>query len=75
MAFDYAKSVTAVTNLIDVPAFMLVTTANDFPVKSVPDLIGYAARTPARCATAPSASAPIRITTWPISPSSAATST
>ena len=34
--FDYSKSVTAVTNLIDVPAFLLATTANEFPVKSVP---------------------------------------
>ena len=48
MNFDYAKSVTAVTNLIDVPAFMLVMTANDFPVKSVPDLIGYARANPGK---------------------------
>src|SRR5512139_1831558 len=42
MNFDYAKSVVAVTNLSDVPAFLLVTTANDFSVKSVPELIAYA---------------------------------
>lgn len=46
MSFDYAKSVMAVTNLIDVPAFLLVTTANDFPVKSVPELIDYAKKNP-----------------------------
>jgi tripartite-type tricarboxylate transporter receptor subunit TctC len=48
MHFDYAKSVTAVTNLIDVPAFMLVTTANDFPVKSVAELIAYAKKSPGK---------------------------
>jgi tripartite-type tricarboxylate transporter receptor subunit TctC len=40
MSYDYSKSVTAVTNLVDVPAFLLVTTADDFPVKTVPELIG-----------------------------------
>jgi len=48
MNFDYGKSVTAVTNLIDVPAFMLVTTANDFPVKSVAELIDYAKKNPGK---------------------------
>ena len=48
MNFDYAKSVTAVTNLIDVPAFLVVTTANDFPVKSVPELIDYAKKNPGK---------------------------
>src|SRR5262249_54108902 len=38
MSFDYAKSVVAVTNLVDIPAFLLATTANDFPVKSVSEL-------------------------------------
>ena len=46
--FDYAKSVTAVTNLIDVPAFLLVTTANDFPVKTVAELIDYAKKNPGK---------------------------
>ena len=36
MNFDYAKSVVAVSNLVDVPAFLLVTTADDFPVKIRP---------------------------------------
>ena len=75
MNFDYSKSVVAVTNLSDVPAFLLVTTANDFPVKSVPSLSPTPRRTPARSATAPSASAPIRIMTWHISPSALAAST
>jgi len=48
MSFDYAKSVVAVTNLIDVPAFLLVTTANDFPVKSVPELVAYAKQNPGK---------------------------
>jgi tripartite-type tricarboxylate transporter receptor subunit TctC len=48
MTFDYAKSVTAVTNLVDVPAFLLVTTANDFPVKSVAELIDYAKKNPGK---------------------------
>ena len=75
MNFDYSKSVVAVTNLSDVPAFLLVTTANDFSVKSVPELIAYAKNNPGRFATAPSASAPIRIMTWHISPSALAAST
>jgi tripartite-type tricarboxylate transporter receptor subunit TctC len=48
MNFDYGKSVTAVTNLIDVPAFMLVTTANEFPVKSVAELIDYTKKNPGK---------------------------
>ena len=43
---DYDKSVVAVTNLVDVPAFLLVGTANDFAVKSVPELIAYAKTEP-----------------------------
>ena len=46
MNSDYLKSVVAVTNLIDVPAFLVVTTANDFPVKSVKELIDYAKKNP-----------------------------
>ena len=36
------------TNLSDVPAFLLVTTANDFSVKSVPELIAYAKKNPGK---------------------------
>jgi len=46
--FDYAKKVTAVTNLVDVPAFLLVTTANDFPVKTLPELVDYAKKNPGK---------------------------
>jgi tripartite-type tricarboxylate transporter receptor subunit TctC len=46
--FDYAKRVTAVSNLVDVPAFLLVTTANNFPVKSVAELIDYAKKNPGK---------------------------
>jgi len=48
MSADYAKSVVAVTNLVDVPAFLLVSAANDFPVKSVPELISYAKQNPGK---------------------------
>jgi tripartite-type tricarboxylate transporter receptor subunit TctC len=48
MNFDYAKSVTAVTNLIDVPAFLVVTTANDFPPKNVAEFIAYAKKNPGK---------------------------
>ena len=48
MSTDYAKSVVAVTNLIDVPAFLLVTTANDFPAKSVAEFVAYAKKNPGK---------------------------
>jgi tripartite-type tricarboxylate transporter receptor subunit TctC len=48
MNFDYNKRVTAVTNLIDVPAFLLVTTANDFPAKSVGELIDFSKKNPGK---------------------------
>ena len=48
MSVDYAKSVVAVTNLVDIPAFLLVTTVNGFPVKSVPELIAYAKENPGK---------------------------
>src|SRR5665213_4256805 len=35
MSFDYSQKVAAVTNLIGIPAFLLATTANDFPPKTV----------------------------------------
>lgn len=48
MSFDYAKKVTAVTNLVAIPAFLLATTANDFPVKTVKELIDYAKKNPGK---------------------------
>ena len=48
MTVDYNKNVVAVTNLVDVPAFLLVSTANDFPVKSIPELIAYAKQNPGK---------------------------
>ena len=48
MSYDYAKSVVAVSNLVDVPAFLLVTTANDFPVKSVKELVDYTKKNPGK---------------------------
>jgi tripartite-type tricarboxylate transporter receptor subunit TctC len=45
---SYTKSVVAVTNLIDVPAFLLVTTADDFPPKTVAELIDYARKNPGK---------------------------
>lgn len=46
LPFDYNKRVIAVTRLVDVPAFLVVTTANKFPVKSVKDLVAYAKKHP-----------------------------
>jgi tripartite-type tricarboxylate transporter receptor subunit TctC len=46
MTSDYSKSVTAVTNLIDVPAFLLVTTANGFAPKTVPEFVAYVKSNP-----------------------------
>jgi tripartite-type tricarboxylate transporter receptor subunit TctC len=48
LSSDYAKSVTAVTNLVDVPAFLIVSTANGFPPKSVPEFIAYAKQNPGK---------------------------
>jgi tripartite-type tricarboxylate transporter receptor subunit TctC len=48
MTVDYAKSVVAVTNLIDVPAFLLATTANNFPPKTVQEFIDYAKKNPGK---------------------------
>ncbi len=48
MNSDYQKTVTAVTNLVDVPAFLLVTAANDFPPKTVAELIDYAKKNPGK---------------------------
>jgi len=48
MNFDYSKKVAPVTNLIGIPAFLLVTTANDFPVKSVKELIDYSKKNPGK---------------------------
>ncbi len=48
MNADYQKTVVAVTNLIDVPAFLLVTTANDFPPKTVAEFIDYAKKNPGK---------------------------
>lgn len=46
LSTPYDKSVVAVTNLIDVPAFLLVTTANDFPPKTVAEFIAHAKKNP-----------------------------
>jgi tripartite-type tricarboxylate transporter receptor subunit TctC len=48
MSGDYKSTVKAVTNLIDVPTFLLVTAANDFPIKTVPELINYAKANPGK---------------------------
>ena len=71
---NYDKNVVAISRLVDIPEFLVVTT-NNFNVKTVPELIEYAKKIPASCATAPSAPAAIRTTTWPSSPRRRATST
>ena len=48
MNYDYTAKVAAVTNLVDIPAFLVVTTANDFPVKSVKELIDWAKKNPGK---------------------------
>ena len=48
MNHDYSKTISAVTNLVDIPAFLVVTTANGFPVKSVKELVGYAKNNPGK---------------------------
>jgi tripartite-type tricarboxylate transporter receptor subunit TctC len=41
MSIDYVRSVTAVTRIVDLPEFMVVT-AKNFPPRSVADLVAYA---------------------------------
>jgi len=48
MSYDYGQKVVAITNLIDIPAFLLATTANDFPAKTVKELIDYAKKNPGK---------------------------
>jgi tripartite-type tricarboxylate transporter receptor subunit TctC len=47
MKINYERDVAPVTNLIDVPAFLVITTAN-FPVKDVKELIDYAKKNPGK---------------------------
>src|SRR5262249_57431383 len=44
---NYDRDVVPVTNLIDVPAFLVVTTTN-FPVKDVKELVEYAKKNPGK---------------------------
>ncbi|MPZ38899.1 MAG: tripartite tricarboxylate transporter substrate binding protein [Rhizobiales bacterium] len=44
---NYARDVVPVTNLIDIPAFLVVAT-NNFAVKDVPGLIAYAKKNPGK---------------------------
>jgi len=46
LTINYVKDVVAVTNLVDIPAFLIVTTANNFPPKTVPEFIAYAKQRP-----------------------------
>ena len=46
LTINYVKDVVAVTNLVDIPAFLMVTTANNFPPKTVPEFIAYAKQLP-----------------------------
>jgi len=43
--FDYLKDVVPITDVVDIPEFLVVTTKN-FDVKTVPGLIAYAAKNP-----------------------------
>jgi tripartite-type tricarboxylate transporter receptor subunit TctC len=42
---DYARDVAPISNVVDIPAFLVATTKN-FDVKSVPELIAYARKNP-----------------------------
>jgi tripartite-type tricarboxylate transporter receptor subunit TctC len=42
---DYAKDVVPITNVVDIPAFLVATTKN-FDIKSLPELIAYAKKNP-----------------------------
>jgi tripartite-type tricarboxylate transporter receptor subunit TctC len=48
MSFDYSKKVAAVTNLVDIPAFLVVTTANSFPAKTVKELVDWSKQNPGK---------------------------
>jgi tripartite-type tricarboxylate transporter receptor subunit TctC len=47
MKINYERDVAPVTNLIDVPAFLVITTTN-FPIKDVKELIEYAKKNPGK---------------------------
>jgi tripartite-type tricarboxylate transporter receptor subunit TctC len=47
LSINYAKDVAAVSNIADVPAFLLVTNT-DFAPKSVPELIDYSKKNPGK---------------------------
>ena len=46
LPLNYANDVVAVTNLVDVPAFLMVTAADNFAPKTIPELIAYAKKNP-----------------------------
>jgi tripartite-type tricarboxylate transporter receptor subunit TctC len=46
LTINYVKDVVAVTNLVDIPAFLMVTSANNFPPKTIPEFIAYAKQHP-----------------------------
>jgi tripartite-type tricarboxylate transporter receptor subunit TctC len=48
MNYDYMQKVAAVTNLVDIPAFLVVATANGFPAKSVKELVDWAKANPGK---------------------------
>ncbi|MBX9774349.1 MAG: tripartite tricarboxylate transporter substrate binding protein [Xanthobacteraceae bacterium] len=47
LKINYARDVAPVTNLIDIPAFIVVTTTN-FAVKDIPELIAHAKKNPGK---------------------------
>ena len=48
LSIKYDKDVVAISNLIDVPAFLLTTTAADFPPKTTAELIDYVKKNPGK---------------------------
>ena len=47
LKIDYAHDVVPITDMVDIPAFLVATT-KDFDVKSVPELVAYAKKNPGK---------------------------
>jgi hypothetical protein len=72
---NYERDVVPVTRRVDIPAFLLVTIKDNFPVTTVRELAAYVKKNPGKVVYGTAGSVPIRITTSPISPNAPAIST
>lgn len=48
LSTDYLKGMVAVSNLIDVPEFLVVTTADNFAPKTIPEFVDFAKKNPGK---------------------------